>query len=153
MQRFQILTAAQLIERLPEQHNRVAFVAERALYYRVSIFDHANDAEHRRWQHGAAVGFVIEADVSAGDGNVERAAGRTHAFDGTRELPHDLGLLRIAEVEAIGCTDRRAAGARHVARRFGDRELRAGIWIEVNEPSVAVHRHGERPPGPLHTYH
>jgi hypothetical protein len=38
-----------------------------------------------------AVGLVVERDVAAHDGEVERAAGLGHAFDGADDLAHDLG--------------------------------------------------------------
>ena len=68
-----------------------------------------------------AVRLVVEADVAAGDRDVERAARRANTLDRARELPHDLRPLGIAEVQAVGRADRQAAGARDVPRRLGHR--------------------------------
>ena len=57
---------------------------------------------------GLAVGLVVEADVAAGDRNVERAAGLGDPLDRFDELPHDLGPLRVAEVQAVRGADRHA---------------------------------------------
>ena len=55
-----------------------------------------------------AVGLVVEADVAAGDRDVERAARLGDALDRLDELPHDLRPLRVAEVQAVGGADRHA---------------------------------------------
>ena len=88
--------------------------------------------------------FVVETDVAAGDRYAQRATGRTHALHGLRELPHDRRTLGIAEVQAIGRRQRTSAGARHVARRLGDREHGAVVRIEVTVAAVAVDRHRQR---------
>ena len=64
--------------------------------------------------------------------------------DRLRELPHDLGPLRIAEVQAVGRANRQRAGARDVARGLGDRQARALSRIELAEAAVAVDRHRQR---------
>ena len=70
-------------------------------------------------------------------------------FDRLRELPHDRRPLGVAEVQAVGRAERPRAGARDVARRFGHREHRAAIRIEIAVAAVAVHRHRQRAIGAL----
>ena len=113
---LQILAAAELAAALAEQHHDVAGRPERAA---ARPAPRPRSARRRRAPASAgrlAVGLVVEADVAAGDRDVERPAGRAHALDRARELPHDLGPLRVAEVEAVGRADRQAAGAGDVAR-------------------------------------
>ena len=47
-------------------------------------------------------GLVVERDVAAGDGDAELEASVAEALDGLGELPHDLGVLGGAEVQAVG---------------------------------------------------
>src|SRR4029453_467594 len=63
------------------------------------------------------VGLVVERDVAGDDGNPERLGSFRYAVDRLRQLPADLGLLRVAEVEAVGERERLASGAGDVARR------------------------------------
>ena len=56
----------------------------------------------------------------------ERLARLRHPLDRLGELPADLGLLGVAEVEAVGEAERLAAGAGDVARRLEDRGCAAG---------------------------
>ncbi len=79
---------------------------------------------------GLAKSVVIEADVAAGDGNVEGAAGFSDAIDGFAELPHHFGLFGIAEIEAIGGGQRDARRCSDIARSFGDGMHRANARIE-----------------------
>ena len=116
---------------------------------RVTVFDASasspDDAEHGRRVDGPAFGLVVEADVAAGDRHVERAAGVADAAHGLAELPHDLGPLRVAEVEVVGAANRFGARAGDVARGLGHRQHRAAIRVEIAVAAVAVDRHGERP--------
>ena len=58
-------------------------------------------------------------------------------------LPVDLGPVRICKVEAIGDGQRMSAGGDDVARRLGDGELGAEVWVEVAVARVAVGRDRE----------
>ena len=65
------------------------------------------------------------------------------------ELRHDLGPLRIAEVQIVGGGDRQRAHRRQIAAAFGDHQLRAFARIEVAVAAVAVERHRDRGAGLL----
>ena len=123
--RRQVLAAAELSSIIAQQHDRRADRLEDSRRRLRRVVEQADHAEHRRREDRAALGFVVEADVAAGDRHVERAAGVADAADGFADLPHDLGPLGIAEVQVVGRADRLAAGARDVARRFGHGEHRA----------------------------
>ena len=107
------------------------------------VIENADDAEHRRGIDAFAARLVIERDVAAGDGRAERGAGLGDAVDGGGKLRHDLGLLRIAEVEAVGGGHGSCAGAGHFARGFGHGVHRAQLGIEIRPAAVAVERHRE----------
>ena len=76
-------------------------------------------------------------------GVLEGAAGVGDAAAGLAELEEHLGLLRVAEVEAVGDAERPRAGAGDVARRLRDRGLAALVRVERHQPGVAVHRDGD----------
>ena len=121
-----------------EQHDHVAFGAESHGQRARGVFEHAEHAEDRRGIDGFAERVVVEADVAAGDGNGQRAAGFGDAVDGFAELPHDFGLFGIAEIEAIGGGPGARADGGHVARRFGDGVHGADARIERAPAAVAV---------------
>src|SRR5439155_6720013 len=56
------------------------------------------------------------------------------------ELPEDFRVVRIAEVQVVGRTQRQSAGTRQVARRFGYRDFAALIRIKINVSRVTIHR-------------
>ena len=87
---------------------------------------------------GDVAGLVVEADVAAGDRQAELAAAVGQAADGLGELPHDLGLLRGAEVQAVGDGQRLGAGDGDVAVGLGEVQLRAGVRVEPGVAGVAV---------------
>ena len=109
------------------------------------VVDQADAADDRRRVDRPAVGLVVEGDVARDDGNAERLTGARHALDGLGELPGDLRLLRVSEVEAVGQRERAAAGTGDVARGLEDGERAAGTGIEKGEPAGAVERHGDAP--------
>lgn len=92
-------------------------------------------------RHGA--GLVVERDVAAGDGDLEFEAPVGEALDGLRELPHDLGVLRAAEVQAVRHSGGHGTGHGDVAVRLGECQAGALLRIELAVPAVGVGRDGE----------
>ena len=66
-----------------------------------------------------------------------------HALDRLGELPADLRLLGVAEVEAVGEAERLAACAGDVPRGFEDRGRATGERIERADAAGAVERERE----------
>src|SRR5262249_34989344 len=80
---------------------------------------HESDAaDDRRGHDRAAIGLVVERDVSGDDRSPERLRCKRHPVDRLGELPGDLALLRVAEVQAVGQSDRLATRTGDVARRL-----------------------------------
>ena len=87
--------------------------ARRALAQLVDQPEHAGDG---RGMDVVVARRVVEADVAADDGDAERLARLAHALDDLGELPHHLGVLGVAEVEAVHERDRpRARSTRRCA--------------------------------------
>src|SRR5690348_2168536 len=121
-----------------QQDDRVAFVAESHAEGRIGVFENAEDAKDGRGINRAPESFVVEADVAAGDGHVEGAAGLGDAINRLAELAHDFGLFGIAEIEAIRGGDGTRAGAGDVARGFCDGVHRAQTRRALAPAAIAV---------------
>src|SRR3954451_20522311 len=85
--------------------------------------DGAEYGPHGRRVDRLVAGLVVEGDVSTGHRDAEFQAAVREALDGLRELPHHLGVLRAAEVQAVGDGRGRGAGGGDVAVRLGEGEL------------------------------
>ena len=78
----------------------------------IEVVDEAEHADDRRRVDVVARGLVVEADVAADDRDAERPARLGHAVDRLGELPHHLGMLGVAEVEAVDERERPRARRR-----------------------------------------
>ena len=104
------------------------------------VVDHAEHGDDRRRVDRHVAGLVVERDVAAGDGDAELEASVAQALDGLGELPHDLGVLGGAEVQAVADAHGLRAGDGDVAVRLGERELRALARVELRVATVGVGR-------------
>ena len=84
----------------------------------VQLVDQPEHARDRRGVDVVVARRVVEADVAADHRDAERLARLAHPLDDLGELPHHLGMLGVAEVEAVHERDRPRADARDVARGF-----------------------------------
>src|SRR5258705_633582 len=98
------------------------------------IADEADAADDGRGRDRAAARLVVERHVPRDDGNAELIGGARDALDRLLELPADLGLLRVAEVEAVGERERLAAGARNIHRSLHHGAPARREWIALAEP-------------------
>ena len=107
----------------------------------VHVVDEADAADGRRRQDAAPLRLVVERHVARHDREVERAGRLADALQAAHELAHDLGPLRIAEIEIIGERQRRRAGRRDVAPGFGDRLPAAlhGVGLAIALRHVGGH--------------
>ena len=127
-----------------EQDERVAVADAGPGRHRREVVDQADDPDDRRGVDVTTARLVVEADVAADDGDAERATRFAHAVDHLGELPHDLGVLGVAEVQAVHQRLRHRADAREVARRLHHRETCARVRVERAEARLAVGREHER---------
>ena len=93
---------------------------------------------------GPGARLVVERDVAADDRDRERAAGVREAGDRARELPGDVGLLRVAEVEAVGEPERLGADAGEVGAALEHGLDGAAVGVAGDPPPVAVDRDRDR---------
>ena len=87
--------------------------------------------------------FVVEADIAAGDGDVEGAASLGDSLHGGAELVEVLRLVGVAEVEVVGDTERNGSRAGQVAGALGDGDARTDRGIEAAVDGVAIGGGGE----------
>ena len=107
------------------------------------VLDRADAADDRSRVDRAPVGLVVERHVPGDDGDAERLAGERHALDRLGQLPGHVGLLGVAEVQAVRDRERRAAGAGDVARRLEHGVHPGGARIERRRAAGAVQRNRE----------
>src|SRR5271163_1821568 len=97
-----------------EEKNNVACIAEGDFQDAVYVIENAENTDDWRGIDRFAEGFVVEADVAAGDGRAEFVAGDGEAVDGFAELPHDLRLFWAPEIEAVCRGDGACAAGSYV---------------------------------------
>ena len=112
-----------------DKQNDIARLLEARRHCLRHIVQNAHNAQHRRGINAFALGLVVERDVAAGNRRTQRRAGLADAVNGRRKLRHNLRLLRVAEVQAVGCRYRRRAGAGHFARGLGHGMHRAQLGV------------------------
>ena len=101
----------------------------------VDLSDHD---DQRRRVDGAFGVLVVEADVAAGHGSVEGHAAFLQALHAGLELPEDLRLRGIAEIQAVRQSQRASAGADDVPRAFRHGDPGTHDGVEVAVAAVAV---------------
>src|SRR5207248_4308806 len=106
-----------------------------------AVVHQADHPDHRRRDHGLALGLVVERDVARHDRRLQGRAGLRDPEAGLLELPHDLGALGVAEVQTVGDRERLATDAGDVARGLRHGVRRAEARIEVTPAGVAPDRH------------
>ncbi len=141
--------AVELLGGGAEQVDRLAGVLPARRGGTGDVVEHAEHADHRGRVDGDAAGLVVQRHVAAGDGDAELLAAGGQTLDGLRELPHDLRVLRRAEVEAVGDGERPGARGGDVAVCLGERELRPACGVEVAVAAVGVGRDRHAEPGLL----
>ena len=104
------------------------------------VLEQADAADDRRRVDRPPVGLVVERDVAGDDRDAQRLAGLRHPLDRLGELPGDLALLGVAEVEAVGQPDRLGAGAGDVPRRLEHSERAARAGPQPSHAALAVER-------------
>ena len=142
--------AVELVAGVAEQDQRLAgFGAQAGRDAAGDVVDHAQHADHRGGQDRRRSGLVVEADVAAGDRNAQCRTAIGETADRLGELPHHAGILRRAEVEAVGHRDRGGAGDGDVAVRLGQRELGTGVGVEQRVAARRVGGHRDAAAGGL----
>ena len=146
------LRASHVVTRFPEQND--VELPFRKIESGAGIFaiENADHSDGRRRINRAALGLVVERDVSRNHRRSERQAGLADAADALRELPHDLRPLRRSEIQTIGDRDRPSSASRDVAGRLGHRLLASLVRIEVAVERIDVRSHRQRPAGSLHAH-
>ena len=123
---------------LREQHLIAGAPARRGLPH---VRDEPDAADNGGRRDRSPVALVVEGDVPGNDRNPQRLGRLRDPLDRLCQLPADLGLLGIAEVEAIRQRQWLAARARNVARRLEHGPGAAGKRVDFADPRT-VERDG-----------
>ena len=127
----------------PDQHGHIPFggVAGDQI---VQPGQQADAPDGGGGQDTGAVCFIVQADIARHDGEAERAAGLANSFDRAHQLPHDLGLFRIAEVQVVGRGQRARAHRHQVAPGFGHGLLAAFDRVRLDVARGHIAGKGQR---------
>jgi hypothetical protein len=117
------------------------------------VVEDAKAADRRRRQDRPAFGLVVETDVARHHGEVQRLAGSGHATDRRGKLPHDLGLLRVAEIQVVGDRQRVRANRRQVPPGFGHGLGAADLWVGEAVSGCAIDGQSQSPLQALKLHH
>jgi hypothetical protein len=101
----------------------------------------------------APVGLVVEADVAADHRRVERLAGLGGCPRSPARTATDLGLLGVAEVEAVGDGDRQRAGADRLRAASATADLGADGRGRGSSSGRCSRREGDAALGALDPQH
>ncbi len=102
------------------------------------LVDDAQRGDDGRRVDVSTPALVVEADVAAHHRQVEGAARVGDAVDRLRELPHHLGVLRVAEVEAVDEGDGAGADGGQVQHGLHDGRRSSAPGIDRAPAVVAV---------------
>ena len=138
--------------RSAEQRDRVALDREPEPPGPRRVGQLADHADHRRRVDRALAALVVQGHVAAHHRDRERPAGVAQPGHRARELPCDVGLLRVAEVQAVGEPERLGADAGEVGRALEHRLDRAVVRVDRHAAAVAVDRHRDRAAGLEHQH-
>ena len=150
VQRLKQRTAAEALQRVRGVHRRakqddgVAGVLKPRGGDVFRLLDEADDGDGRRGVNCTErPALVIERDIAAGDRRVEGAAALCQTAHGFLELPENLRVVRVAEVEVVRRAERGGPGTREVAASLGDSGLPAFVRVEIDVNPVAVASEGD----------
>ncbi len=107
-------------------------------WLRVQIINASHHANGRRRVDGPFRMLVVEGDVSARYGCAERRTRIAHPLNSFSKSPVDLGLVRIAKVQAVGNSYGAPTCTHHISGGFADSDLCSLTWIQVDISPVAV---------------
>ena len=147
------LRAPELGKGLTQQVDEEPRTGEARPHEEPVVLDEPEHPDDRRGPDRGPARLVVEAHVPPGHGGSEAPAGIRHPPDRLGELPHHLGPLGVAEVQAIRDGQGRCPHHRHVACGFGHRVRCTEVGIEVPEPAAAVAGERQGPQRPLDADH
>ena len=132
----------------PDERDRLARALEAQPPGPARVGQPADHADHRRRVDRAGGALVVEGHVAADDRRPERAAGVAEAAHRLGQLPGDVRLLGVAEVEVVGRAQRLGADAGEVGGALEHRRDRPPVGVGGDAAAVAVDAHrqgGHRP--------
>ena len=133
----------QLANGVADQDQRAALDESGAGRHPFERFDQTEEPDDRGRVDVGPTALVVEADVATDAGDPEGDQGLRQAVDRLRQLPHDLGVLGVAEVHAVDHGHRARPDHRQVHHRLADRHRRSEPGVHRTPQVVAVggHRH------------
>src|SRR3984893_1365078 len=148
-----VFGASELTKGLADQYHQVI----RGPEPRTANLGHVIDDPDHAYDGGGperdAAGVVVEADIAGNNRDLQPAARLGHALHRLLQLPEDLPLLRVAEVETVGDGERPSTGRNHVAPSLGDGDGSTQPGVQVAVAAVAVGAQRDCPARALDAHH
>ena len=104
------------------------------------IVDNPENTDHRGRVNGHISGLVVERDVTAGHRNSKLKAAIGQSSRCLLELPHNLWVLRAAEVQAVSDGKRLCSANGNISVGLGKSQARTLVWVELAEATVGIGR-------------
>ena len=143
MNNAQVFACSQLIPRFTQQDNDIPFIPEPLGQERSAVIEKPYHAYDRCGVYPFSECLIVKTDISACDRGLKGVACLDHSLNETTELPHDLRLFRIAEIEAVGYGEGLCSGADEIPGRLGNSCLSALVRVKVAVAAVSVQGHGK----------
>ncbi|CAI8301747.1 MAG: Uncharacterised protein [Flavobacteriia bacterium] len=143
----EVLRGGNVIVTFADQIDEISFLLEGNARYVFLVFHNSDHANGRRGENRFCAFLedclVVEAHIAAGDRGLEPLTSRAHTLDGAHELPIDLWIVRIAEVQAVGDGRWNSPTAADVPSSLGDSDHGANLRIGMHVARIAVYANGQ----------
>ena len=127
-----------------DQRDRVALAANPQPPGARRVGQPADHPDHRRREDRPGRRLVVERHVAADDRDAERLARPRQTLDRLDQLPGDVRLLGVAEVQAVGQPEWLAPTQARLAAHSSTASAAPRTRIAGDAPPVAVDRDGDR---------
>jgi hydrogenase maturation factor len=136
--RCKILRRSYLVARRSQENNHVPFLAKSHCYAILDIINDAYHAHNRSGTYRHFAVFVIETHVAPGNRRIQSDACLRHPLNALFELPENFGLIRVAVVLAVSCSQWTGPGTGQVPSSLGNCVGSAETRIDITVSGVAV---------------
>src|SRR5699024_784003 len=110
----------------------------------LQILNEPQHTDDGRWKDRHFRIFIVETYIAARNRCVEYLTGITHAGKGFFKSPVHFRLIRVTKIQAVGNGHRLGSAAYNISCCFGNRNLSAPAWIQIDIASVTISFYGQR---------
>ena len=109
----------------------------------LGLFDDSYHRHRGRRINGSqGTALVVEGNIASGDRSIEGAATLCQTPDRFLELPEDLRIVRVTEIEIVGRAHGDRSGTGQITASLGDGGFSALVGVEIHVAPVAIDGEG-----------